>query len=163
MKNIVITLYFLVNIHLAQSQQNAEIKKMKCLSHRIINYEQIQKYDTIYIVYHKSKEKEFEQDNLYINDSKNKSYYFYNYLYFPTQIYEIQGFEKVNFKEPLIFYKSKSFICKNKDKVINVYFLKKHARQFYERKRITFIIDLDTKIKNKYKIVQVNNPGYIIE
>ena len=34
---------------------------------------------------------------------------------------------------------------------------------FYTKKRVLFIVDLDTKIKNKYKTVQVNNPLHIID
>lgn len=34
---------------------------------------------------------------------------------------------------------------------------------FYTKKRVLFIVDLDTKIKNKYKIIQVNYPLYIID
>lgn len=64
-------------------------------------------------------------------------------------------------------YKSKSFICKNIERTIDIFYLKNNATKifndFYTKKRVLFIVDLDTKIKNKYKTVQVNNPLHIID
>ncbi len=96
------------------------------------------------------------------------SYYFYNHIHFPLKISEYLKSGIVNFLKPIEMYKSKSFIYKNIKKTIDVYYLKKFGYEFYtdfydKKKRITFIIDLDTKIKNKYKIIQVNNPTYVIE
>ena len=158
---------FIMSITNSLSQENPEIKKIKCLKKMPVSYEQIKNNDTLFILYHKSTEKGFEQNKIDIKNYDGNSYYFYNYIHFPLEIYDYEGFEKVNFRNPIVMYKTKSFIRKRLKNTIDVYFLKKFSYEFYtdfyDKKRVTFVIDLDSKIKNKYKIVQVNNPIRIIE
>jgi hypothetical protein len=149
------------------SQENKELKKIKCLKRMPVTCEKLQKNDTIYILYHKSNLIGFEQNKIDIENYERNSYYFYGYIHFPLDIYDYDGFEKVNYRKPIEMYKTESFICKNINKVIDINFLKKcgykfHA-DFYDEKKIIFVIDLDIKVKNKYKIVQVNKPIYIEE
>ena len=158
---------FVTSIINLYSQENTALKKIKCLKKMPKSYEQIKNNDTLFILFHKSTEKGFEQNKNEVENSTNRSYYFYNYIYFPLEIYDYEGFEKVNFRNPIVMYKTKSFIRKRLKNTIDVYFLKKFSYEFYtdfyDKKRVTFVIDLDSKIKNKYKIVQVNNPIRIIE
>ena len=168
MKNIlVIILIFTVNGFTVSAQNNAELNKIKCLDKMPDTYEQIKDLDTIFILYFKSDLDGFEQNAFNKKGSKYNSYNFFNVQIFPLQIYDEIGYEKVNFREPLIMHKRKSFISKNVERTIDVRFLKKYHyyiyTDFYRRKRTTFIIDLDSKVKNKYKIIQVNNPEYIVE
>ena len=166
MKYIIILLIFF-NCDIGFSQENKEIKKIKCLKNMACNYEKLIKNDTIFILYYKSNVKGLEQNKIDIENYDSNSYIFFNYHHFPLDIYDRQGFEKVNFRKPIEMYMSKSFICKNIERTIDVSYLKNNANKifndFYSKKRVLFIIDLDTKIKNKYKIRQVNNPLYIID
>ncbi len=161
------TLLFILGVSNIFSQENHKLRKIKCLKDMPSTFEEIQKFDTIYVLYHKSNLKGLEQNKIDIENYEGNSYYFYSYIHFPLDIYDYDGFEKVNYKKPIEMYKKKSFICQNINKVIDVSFLKKcgykfHA-YFYDKKKIIFIIDLDAKVKNKYKIVQVNKPRYIQE
>ena len=166
MKNIVIILIYLIS-NVGFSQENKELKKIKCLDSMPNTYEKIKDLDTLFILYYKSDLKKFEQNLVNIPGHYFNNYNFFNYQYFPLQIYDEINYKKFNFREPIIMYKKKSFISKNIRRTIDVHFLRKFAYEiytdFYTRERITFIIDLDSKNKNKYKIVQVNRPRYIIE
>lgn len=168
MKNLVfILVFFIINTHGVFAQDIPELKKIKCLDKMPNTYEQIKDIDTIFILYYKSDLEKFEQNMVNTPGHFFNNYNFFNYQYFPLQIYDEVGYDKVNFREPLVMYKRKSYITKNIKKTIDVHFLRKFNYEiytdFYRRNRITFIIDLDTKIKNKYKIIQVNYPRYIIE
>lgn len=149
------------------SQENKELKKIKCLKKISCNYEKFLKNDTIFILYYKSNVKGLEQNKIDLENYDSNSYIFFNYHNFPLDIYDRQGFEKVNFRKPIEMYKSKSFICKNIERTIDVFYLKNYARKifndFYTKSKIIFIIDLDSKLNNKYKIRQVNYPIYIID
>jgi hypothetical protein len=162
-----ITILIFLHCNVGFSQENKELKKIKCLNKMPDTYEQIRDLDTIFILYYKSDIKKFEQNAVNRPGNDFNNYNFFNVQIFPLQIYDEIGYEKVNFREPLIMYKRKSFITKNIERTIDVKFLKKYHYyiygDFYRRKRITFIIDLDSKNKNKYKIVQVNYPRYIVE
>ena len=166
MRYIIIILFFL-NSNVGFSQENKELKKIKCLKKMTSTYEKFQKNDTIYILYYKSNEKGFEQNKIDVENYDGNSYIFFNYVHFPLSNYDLNGFEKINFREPIEMYKSKSFICKNIERTIDIFYLKNNATKifndFYTKKRVLFIVDLDTKIKNKYKIIQVNNPLHIID
>lgn len=132
----------------------------------IQNLEEITIHDTIFILYNKSAEKDYEQDKIDVKDYEGNSYYFFNEVHFPLRIYDRDGFNKINYRNPIVMYKSKSFICKNIKKAIDVFTMKKFGRALYQnlylKKPIIFIIDLDSKIKNRFKIVQVNLPEIIM-
>ncbi|WP_026977465.1 hypothetical protein [Flavobacterium tegetincola] len=166
-KTILLLILLFANCYFSFAQINHELKKIKCLDKMPNTYEQIKDLDTIFILYYKSDLDGFEQNAFNKKGSKYNSYNFFNVQFFPLQIYDEIGYEKVNFREPLIMYKRKSFITKNIERTIDVRFLKKYHyyiyTDFYRRKRTTFIIDLDSKVKNKYKIIQVNYPRYIVE
>ena len=130
MKNILIILFFL-NSNVGFSQENKELKKIKCLKKMTSTYEKFQKNDTIYILYYKSNEKGFEQNKIDVKNYDGNSYYFYNYVHFPLSIYDLNGFEKINFREPIEMYKSKSFICKNIERTIDVGYLKSYTPNIY--------------------------------
>ena len=166
-KNTFWLFVFITSIINLYSQESATLKKIKSLKKMPKSYEQIINNDTLFILYHKSTEKGYEQNKIEIKNYDGNSYYFYNYIHFPLAIFEYQGFDRINYRNPIVMYKSKSFICNKLKNTIDVYFLKKFSYEFYtdfyDKKRITFIIDLDIKINNKYKIVQVNQPTYIVE
>lgn len=168
MKHILIFLFFFViNSFNGYTQINPELKKIKCLDKMPSTYEQVKDLDTIFILYYKSDLEKFEQNTVNSIGNDFNNYNYFNVQFFPLQIYDEIGYEKVNFREPIIMYKKKSFITKNMIRTIDVQFLRKFYYEiytdFYRKKRITFIIDLDSKVKNKYKIIQVNYPRYIIE
>ena len=131
------------------------------------NYEKFIENDTIYILYYKSNVNGFEQNKIDVENYDGNSYYFFKYVHFPLDIYDLDGFEKVNFRKPIEMYKSESFICKNIERTIDVFYLKNYDnkiyKDFYTKKRIFFIIDLDSKMNNNYKIRQVNYPINIID
>ena len=166
-KTILLLILLFANCYFSFAQINHELKKIKCLHKMPNNYEQIKDLDTIFILYYKSDLDGFEQNTVNTIGNDFNNYNFFNVQIFPLQIYDEIGYEKVNFREPLIMYKRKSFITKNIERTIDVRFLKKYHyyiyTDFYRRKRTTFIIDLDSKVKNKYKIIQVNYPRYIVE
>jgi hypothetical protein len=162
MKYIIIIIIFL-HCNIGFSQENKELKKIKRLDKMPNTYEQIKDLDTIFILYYKSVVKGLEQK---IDKDVNGTtrYSFFNHHFFPVEIYDIVGLERLNFRQPIIMYKRKSYIRRNIKKTIDVTYLRKFSynvhSDFYDRARITFIIDLDSKVKNKYKIIQVNRPHY---
>ena len=166
-KTILLLILLFANCYFSFAQINHELKKISCLDKMPNTYEQIKDLDTIFILYYKSDLDGFEQNAFNKKGSKYNSYNFFNVQFFPHQIYDEIGYEKVTFREPIIMYKKKSFITKNMIRTIDVQFLRKFYYEiytdFYRKKRITFIIDLDSKVKNKYKIIQVNYPRYIVE
>lgn len=167
MKRLLIYLLLLFFSYNMLSQRHKELKKIKCLEKMAVSCEEFKKQDTIYILYYESNVSGLEQNKLQIPNYKDNGYYFNSYNQFPLKIYDLDGFNKVNYKKPVEMYKTKSFICENIDKVVDVNFLKKcdfhfHA-DFFNKKKIIFIIDLDAKVKNKYKIIQVGKPRYIID
>lgn len=63
-------------------------------------------------------------------------------------------------------YKKKSYICKNMYRTIDVLFLSKFEMHFgltFFEDTVFFIIELDSKEKGKYRLIQVNRPIYIQE
>lgn len=130
MKNILIILIYLIS-SVGFSQENKELKKIKCLKKITSTYEKFQKNDTIYILYYKSNEKGFEQNKIDVKNYDGNSYYFYNYVHFPLDIYEKEGFEKTSFTKPIEMYKSKSFICKNIERTIDIFYLKNNATKIF--------------------------------
>lgn len=151
----------------ANSQGMKELQNLKCLKDMPNTYEEIQNKDTIYILYHKSDIKGYEQNNINYKNPEIDSYYFYNYIHFPMYLYDYDKFKMINIQKPQASFVKIKIICKKIKQTIDVCFLKKFGYEFYvdfyKTKRTTFIIDLDKKIKNRYKVIQVNNPTYIID
>lgn len=167
MNKIISFFFFILSFYNAFSQENKELIKIKCLKNMPTTFEEIQNQDTIYVLYHKSNEKGLEQDLVDTKDYEIDSYYFYNFLHFPLYLYEYNLFDKVNIRKPKAEYRKESFICKNIKKTIDIYFIRKFGydlyEQCYKKTHIIYIIDLDCKLKNKYKLVQVNNPIFVVE
>lgn len=167
MKKIIVFVLLIFYLNPIYAQSIKHLKKIKCFQKMPQFYEQIEKLDTLYILFTESSEKGFEQELVNLTNHDFNNYNFYQNIFFPLDIYEFDMFTKINFRKPHIMYASKSFICKNAKKIIDVYFLKKFSYEinfsFYKKKRTTFIINLDSKIKNKYKIIEVNIPTYVIE
>lgn len=163
MKNLIYLILFLVNIFTAYSQDNRPLKKFRCFKNMPKNIDDIKNVDTIFVIYQKSNEEKFEQSKTDIAGTEYRRYNFGPLIYFPMEIFEYDNFERRNFQEPAVFYRKKSFLCKNTYRTIDVYFLQKWGWQFIlkfydQKKTIFFLIDLDSKTKGKYKIVQVNTP-----
>ncbi len=59
MKKFLIILCFHVSINVTYAQENTELKKIKFLKNMPVTCEELQKHDTIYILYHKSNLKGF--------------------------------------------------------------------------------------------------------
>jgi hypothetical protein len=130
MKYIIILLIFL-NCDIGFSQENKEIKKLKCLKKMTCNYENFRENHTIYILHYKSNIKGFEQNKIDVENYDGDTYNFFNYVHFPSDIYDLNGFEKINYRKPMEMYKSKSFICKNIERTIDVAYLKNNAPKIY--------------------------------
>ena len=123
--------------------------------------------DTIFVLYQKSNDKKLIQIKYDNNTDKYKQYEFMNDIVFPMQIFDYERFNRVNIREPKIMYKKKLYICKNMYRTIDVNFLSKFEMHFgltdFKKGTVFLIIELDSKVKGKYKIVQVNHPEYIQE
>ena len=162
-KTILLLILLFANCYFSFAQINPELKKIKCQDKMPNTYEQIKDLDTMFILYYKSVVKGLEQK---IDKDVNGTtrYSFFNHHFFPVEIYDSVGLERLNFRQPIIMYKRKSYIRRNIKKTIDVTYLRKFSynvhSDFYDRARITFIIDLDSKVKNKYKFIQVNRPYY---
>ena len=165
MKKIsLIALIFFINLGNAQGLK--EFKKLKCLKNKMASLENVLALDTVFILYYKSDKNGFEQgryDAKYYLENR----YVLGKTMFSYQIYDFEGEKKVNFRDPNIMDKSKNYICKNRERIIDVNFFINNwyilYNHFNEVKPILYVIDLDQKVKHKYKIVQVNHPSYVIE
>jgi hypothetical protein len=148
-------------------QENVKLKKFRCFKNMPKNVDEIAAVDTLFILYQKSNDEKLIQGKSENIDDRYKQYHFMNSTVFPMQIFDEEDFKRVNIREPKIMYKKKSYICKNMYRTIDVNFLYNWELRFsvadFKKDIIFFIVELDSKVKGKYKIVQVNWPMYIIE
>jgi hypothetical protein len=122
--------------------------------------------DTIFILFQKSDDKKLVQVKYEDRPDEYKRYEFIRYLFFPMQVFNYSDSIKVKV-QPAIMYKTKSYICKNMYRTVDVNFLYKWEMHFgladFKKDAVFFIIELDSKVKGKYKIVHVNRPKFIQE
>jgi hypothetical protein len=150
-------------------QENKKLKRFKCFDKMPTNMDGIAAVDTLFILYQKSNDEKLIQGKSENIDDRYKQYHFMNSTVFPMQIFDYsEDFKRVNIREPKIMYKNKSYICKNMYRTIDVNFLHNWEVRFgltnnFNKGTVFFIVELDTKVKGKYKIVQVNRPRYIEE
>jgi hypothetical protein len=146
------------------SQKKIKLKKFKCCQKMPQNMDNILKSDTIFILYQKSDDKIFIQGQSENSEYHYKQYNFMNSIVFPVQLFDYENWKRVNIRESKIIYKKKSDICKNMYRTIDVKFLFKFEMHFgltFFKETVFYIIELDSKINGKYKLIQVNNPEYV--
>lgn len=158
-------LIFFISIDMF-SQENKELKKFRCFKDMPQNMDGIEAMDTIFVIYQKSEDKKYIQGKGE-NINGYKQYYFMNTLVFPILIFDYQDWKRVNIRQSKIMFKKKSYICKNMYRTIDVKFLYNWELRFsvanFKKNTVFFIVELDTEVKCKYKIIQVNWPEFIVE
>jgi hypothetical protein len=123
--------------------------------------------DTIFIIYQKSSDTKYIQGKSENSFVRYNQYNFINSTVFPMEIFDYKDWKRINIREPKIMFKKKSYICKNMYRTIDVNFLYNWELRFatanFKKNTVFFVVELDTKVKCKYKITQVNWPEFIIE
>jgi hypothetical protein len=146
-------------------QENVKLKRFKCFDNMPKTMDCIANMDTIFVLFQKSNDKKLVQIKYEDRPDEYKRYKFINHLFFPMQVYYYSNLEKVKV-QPAIMYKTKSYICKNMYRTVDVNFLYRYEMHFgltFFEKTIFLIVELDSKVKGKYKIIQVDKPDYIQE
>lgn len=126
--------------------------------------DKIQQNDTIYILFNQSE----LQKKLSVKNYDNNGYFFNQIVFFKSEIIVNNSYDNVKIRDATVLKKSKKFLCKIKNKTIDIDFIKnlgnRQVVEFFEqKKRIYYIIDEAEYTKKHIRLREVNAPVLLVE